>query len=76
MKTKICVITNCINCPHGNTKTERTPGAGYALDHYCTKTGKIWANYIEWKSEMPPDGQFPKWCPLPDNGSAKKPKDS
>ena len=64
LKKRLFVVTGCHKCP--NEKAERTPGAGYALDHYCTAVTpkKIVAGYVEWPSEERKDGDFPKFCPL------------
>ncbi len=72
---RLFIVTGCRSCPH--KIVERTPNAGYAEDWFCkasrkqniTRTDhpkgyrKI-AGYIEWPSEEPKDGEFPKWCPL------------
>ena len=53
-------FTKCDKCPYA--KTERTPGAGYALDYFCSrKNGRKVAGYVEWDSDMP---LIPSWCPL------------
>jgi len=72
---KLVVISNCIKqCPH--VRTERTIGAGCADDYLCARTkapknqqhyreiGRHIVGYIEYPSELPKDGEFPKWCPL------------
>jgi hypothetical protein len=69
---RLFVVNNCKQCP--NHYTKRTPGAGYAEDHLCKavpegpadkwpKNNTI-AGYVEWSSEGPQDGEFPKFCPL------------
>lgn len=62
--TKLFVVTSCVECP--NSTTERTRGAGYALDRMCTavKGGRMIVGYVEWPSEDAQPGVFPKWCPL------------
>lgn len=84
MTTRLLIIIGC----HGNDEvppcpfreTERTEGAGYAQDYFCTATSKIekekgrgkWKKkvhrmidgYVEWQSEMRKDGDFPDFCPL------------
>jgi hypothetical protein len=67
MKGRLFVVTNCMNCP--NCKVERTPQAGDALDYYCEAISKntkhnMIAGYVEYESEGPQDGKFPKFCPL------------
>lgn len=66
---KLLVITNCTaQCPH--VVKVHTPGSGYAQDYLCRKARKkngeyrLIAGYVEWDSELPKDGEFPKWCPL------------
>lgn len=51
-------VGRCDECPYHTTKA--TPGAGFADDYYCKKTGKIITTYVEWDSEIPP---VPDWCP-------------
>lgn len=62
MKTKNFVVTGCQHCP--NLKLERIAGAGYAQDYICGATGYLIKGYVEWSSEAPRDGEFPKSCPL------------
>ena len=60
---KLYQVPNCKQCP--NCKTERTEGAGYAVDFICTAAGnQLIAGYVEWNSESPQDGTFPEFCPL------------
>jgi len=55
------VITSCNQCQF--CKTERTPGAGYALDWFCEKNNdKQIAGYIEWSRDEPK--RIPEWCPF------------
>jgi hypothetical protein len=60
--TRLFVVTGCHSCP--NIKSERTEGAGDALDYTCKATGKTVAGYVEYASELRKNGDFPKWCPL------------
>lgn len=54
-------VYSCAECP--KVKTARHPGAGYAIDYFCTaiEPEKKVMNYIEWDSERTP---VPDWCPL------------
>lgn len=66
--TRLFVVTGCHTCP--NLVSERTPGAGYALDYFCKasrdKQGKLRGvdGYVEWESEKRKPGDFPNFCPL------------
>ena len=54
-------IEKCDKCPF--VQLERTQGAGYAHDYWCTKTmdkRKLIVGYVEWDSEIP---EVPEWCP-------------
>lgn len=70
IETRILEIKNCKECPACDT--ERTLGAGCAEDYFCKNVPdpeadykfKVIKGYVEWSSEEPQDGQFPKWCPL------------
>ena len=63
INTKLAQIENCMNCPNCDTKL--TKGFGYAMDYFCTAAdNKTIAGYVEWDSEKPKDGVFPKFCPL------------
>lgn len=54
-------ISSCAKCPF--IEAQRTEGAGYALDYFCTKKRyKKIAGYVEWDSEFPKE--IPEWCPL------------
>mgnify|MGYP003385489156 CR=1 FL=1 len=79
MSKRLVIINNCSKeCPY--VKTERTAGAGYAEDYFCTKAKKVngkfrmIAGYVEWDSDLPKPGEFPKWCPLfePEEGMFKE----
>ena len=61
MKTIIFLeIDNCSKCP--NVVTERTPGAGYALDYFCSLcANKRVMGYVEWDSDF---SDVPDWCPI------------
>lgn len=64
---RLIVITDCVReCPYITTKA--TEGAGCATDYACSKVSKKKpkhiTGYIEWASELPKHGTFPKWCPL------------
>ena len=56
-----------ISCPYAGS--ERTKGAGYAMDYFCklmpdpkTEHGfKETSGYVEWDGEINP---VPIWCPL------------
>lgn len=68
-RRKLIVIERC--CPRSkqpgcpNATNDRTPGAGYAVDWFCTAAAKrMIVGYVEWDSELPKDGDFPDWCPL------------
>lgn len=58
-------INSCVECP--KVKSARTPGAGYAIDYFCSLVKdeqgepKEVMGYIEWPSEH---REPPKWCPL------------
>jgi hypothetical protein len=53
-------LENCEACPY--VKTERTKGAGYAIDYFCTRMdGKPVSVYMEIPSDMKP---VPDWCPI------------
>jgi hypothetical protein len=57
-------VKKCDKCPFH--KTERTAGAGYALDYFCGKIdNKEITGYVEWESEMP---GVPEWCPFRKKG--------
>jgi hypothetical protein len=62
VKVKMVPVINCMAC--SNCITERTEGAGYALDYFCKKSGKRIAGYVESYADGPQDYKFPKWCPL------------
>lgn len=59
-------IDKCRQCPF--TEIDRTQGAGFAWDRYCTRESndghkskiKV-GGYIEWESEEP---EVPSWCPI------------
>lgn len=54
-------IEKCDECPF--VQLERTQGAGYAHDYWCTKTmgkRKFIVGYVEYPSEIP---EVPEWCP-------------
>lgn len=60
-KVAILEFDSCRECPF--KEDSRTPGAGYALDWFCTKDVKRKiASYIEWATEEPKE--IPDWCPL------------
>jgi hypothetical protein len=61
---RLFVVEGCHMCPHKEER--RTPGAGFALDYWCTavKPAKKFDGYIEWPSEMRKPGDFPAFCPL------------
>ena len=53
-------VGRCDQCPM--CETNRTIGAGYALDYFCkAKNGERIAHYIEYDFEIPP---VPEWCPF------------
>lgn len=72
LKVRLFVVV-VVGC-HGNEETppcplmhtERTQGAGYALDYRCLgKQGHPMIDgYVEWPSEMHKEGDFPNFCPL------------
>lgn len=76
-KSKLFVVIGChgddkvLPCPFRGQKA--TEGAGCADDYFCTgaknKDGTYGAidGYVEWQSEMRKPGDFPKFCPLPNN---------
>lgn len=58
-------IINCTVCPC--CETDKTPGAGCAIDYFCAfnrKNRKLLKGYVEWGSEEPQDHEIPDWCPL------------
>ncbi len=58
--TKIALdIKDCRGCPH--MRSERTEGAGYALDFHCRLTGNLICGYVEYESEVKP---VPDDCPI------------
>lgn len=74
----IVKIVNCMKCPHCDN--DRTEGAGYAIDYYCSLTPdpkatykfKVIEGYVEWSSEEPKNGEIPDWCPLIPNKRSNK----
>lgn len=58
------VKDDCRKCPY--CTSERTIGAGYALDYFCThmpsKRRKI-MGYVEYSNDIEP---IPNWCPFLD----------
>lgn len=48
-----------IKCPY--CYVERTPGTGYAVDHFCRLTNNKTSGYVEWESDINP---VPNSCPL------------
>ena len=51
-------IKKCEECPF--LRLERTQGAGYAHDYWCSKINRKIAGYVEYPSEIP---EVPEWCP-------------
>lgn len=55
----IIKVQKCNECPF--SKTERTQGAGYAIDRFCgPMSNKKVGGYIEWERDEP---CVPEWCP-------------
>jgi hypothetical protein len=76
MAKLIIILEKCVNngnknisCPYADS--ERTPGAGYAMDYFCTLMPdskaehgfKKTSGYVEWDREINP---IPLWCPIMD----------
>jgi hypothetical protein len=61
-----CRMGNGVTCPYSDT--ERTHGAGFALDYLCKLVPennehgfRKTSGYVEWESDVNP---VPEWCPL------------
>ena len=77
---RLCVVTGCMRCPNlQKLRTPRAACAedlrclavptedpdDIAYYGSAMAVGRLISSYIEWPSQLPKDGHFPAWCPLP-----------
>ena len=67
--TLVChpqMLDSCKDCVM--VRTERTQGAGYAIDYICTaiQPERKAMGYVEWDSDL---NEVPEWCPHREQGN-------